>query len=623
MDRRCASTLLFTAFLSAAVLIAVYVVQSQVGLKSRLHGADWASHLAIIDLIMRGENVRAYGAQIGTGIVSPLFAHDIVAGLSSVSGLSTIRVIGMVATLAAIVSLVAAAARSVWVVLAVAESRFARIAGWLVAAATFFVFGVLGLGFYGQIDQANFFFSQTVGTAAALLALSAVQVGMAMEGRPALLSLVSVPILAFMLAGIHLVPALWFATAGAVCALSPARPIRQSLVLSSVVAAVSLLLILSVPSSREVLQLPQAARGVLNLRLPFGLFQLNAHLGLLIGSLVGLAALIAIVALIDERSRLRFRLFNLHAGGIAVLFLGLLTLVGLIANGGTGYYGAAKYAFLFAAEFTLLSGHIAATGLNRFDATPAKPAFVLFAFLLAIVAQQRAAPPDRRDQTLLIDMQRALSKIAPTLPEPAPFPLDDRLSRTERLYLFTSPMGQAKNGRALQLLDPNFDKTLCAAIASLPPSLIPAVVPRWHGEGIDLDKIPTLSPLIFFGSWGDASDDGRPTHAPAAHLAFNIASEIGVLQLCLRLRASPVGAEPSVLTFAINGSPIRTETFEKGNHTQHVALPLSGRGDTVLTILNRSEIPPTPASDRGSVSLKAIWLAPNCGRMDFNFNKSS
>jgi hypothetical protein len=82
MDRRFARVLLFTAILSAAVLAAVYLDQSQVGLKGRAHGADWASHLGMIDLILRGEDVRAHGAQIGTGLVSPLFAHGLAAALS-------------------------------------------------------------------------------------------------------------------------------------------------------------------------------------------------------------------------------------------------------------------------------------------------------------------------------------------------------------------------------------------------------------------------------------------------------------------------------------------------------------------------------------------------------------
>ena len=51
------------------------------------------------------------------------------------------------------------------------------------------------------------------------------------------------------------------------------------------------------------------------------------------------------------------------------------------------------------------------------------------------------------------------------LPAPAPFPLDDRLSRNERLYLFTSPMGQKKDARARQLLAPSFEEGLAAASA--------------------------------------------------------------------------------------------------------------------------------------------------------------
>jgi hypothetical protein len=613
MDRRSALAVLLTAIVAAAALFALYLVQSQMGLKGRAHGADWAAHLAMIDLILRGEDVRAHGPQIGTGIVSPLFAHRFAAELASVTNLSTVRAIGMVASLAVIVSVVVAAARSVWVVIAVARNPAARLAGWLAAAAAFFGFAILGLGFYGQIDQANYFFSQTVGTAAALLALSAVQAGMAGENRAAMLAVAGVPLLAFALAWIHLVPALWFAVAGSICALSLARPLRQRLALSGLLALLSLLLILSVPSSRDVLQLPQAAQAVLNLRLASGLLQLNRHPGLLVGGLAVLAVLIAIVALTEERAQLRFRLLNLHAGGIAVLVLGLLTLAGLIARGGTGYYGLSKYAFLFAAEATLLVAHVAAVMLNRYRAVPAVPAFAVLALVLTILAQQRVPPPERRDQTLLIEMQRALSDIA-LLPAPAPFPLDDRLSRNERLYLFTSPMGQKKDARARQLLAPSFEEGLAAAAASLPPSLIPTVVPPWRGGKIDFGKLPAPSPLVFFGRWGTARDEGRTAYAPAAHLASNIASETGELQLCLRVRLAGEGTLAP--TFAINGSEIRSETFRGGEPSREVAVPLSGhRGDTVLSILNHAQAAPSAAAGEASLLLESIWLGSNCARL--------
>ncbi len=612
MDWRCARALLFTAILSAAALAAVYLVQSQVGLKGRAHGADWASHLGMIDLILRGEDVRAHGTQIGTGVVSPLFAHGLAAALSSVTGLSTIRVIGIVASLAAIVSVVMAGARSVWVVLVVAQNRLARLAGWIVAAAAFLVLGALGIGFYGQIDQANYFFSQAVGTAAALLALSAVQLGMAREGRSPLPAIVGVPILAF-------IPALWFAAAGAICAFSLARPVRQRLALSGTLAALSLLLILIVPASREVLLLPQAVQGVLNLRLPSGLFQLDTHPGLLIIGLAALAVLIAAVALIEKPSHLRFRRFNLHAGALAILLLGLLTLLALTARGGTGYYGLAKYAFLFTAEATLLMGHIVATALNRFATAPAKPVFAVLALLLAIFAQQRAAPPDRRDQTLLIDMQQALSKIASSLPRPAPFPLDERLSGAERLYLFTSPMGQAKDGRAQGLLGRALEDSLSAAREYLSASLIPDVVPPWNGVRIELGEMPSPSPLVFFGHWGGIGDDGRLVYPPAAHVSFNIASQTGELELCLRMRASTAGAKTLESTFAMNGTEIRTDSFRDGDRPREVGLPLSGRrGDIVLSILNRAETTPA-ARANGSLLLESIWLAPNCGRVRVSF----
>jgi hypothetical protein len=619
MDRRCARALLFTAILSAAVLAAVYLVQSQAGLRGRAHGADWASHLGMIDLILRGEDVRAHGAQIGTGVVSPLFAHGLAAALSSVTGLSTIRVIAIIASLAAIVSVVVAGLRSVWVVLVVAQNRLARLAGWIVAAAAFFVLSALGIGFYGQIDQANYFFSQAVGTAAALLALSAIQLGMAREGRSASPAIVGVPILAFILAWIHLIPALWFAAAGAICALSLARPLRQRLALFGALAALSLLLVLIVPASREVLQLPQAAQGVLNLRLPTGLFQLDTHPGLLIIGLAALAMLIAAVALIEKPSHLPFRLFNLHAGAIAILLLGVLTLLALTARGGTGYYGLAKYAFLFTAEATLLMGHIVATALNRFGTAPAKPVFAVLALLLAIFAQQRAAPPDRRDQTLLIDMQQALSKIASSLPQPTPFPLDERLSGAERLYLFTSPMGQAKDGRAQGLLGRALEDSLSAARENLPASLIPDVVPPWNGVRIELGEMPAPSPLVFFGQWGSVGDEGRRAYPAAAHVSFNIASQTGELQLCLRVRASTAEATTFESTFAINGTEIRTDTFRDGDRPREVGLPLSGRrGDVVLTILNRAETTPA-ARANGSLLLESIWLAPNCGRVRVSF----
>ena len=613
MGRRNDFVLLIAAICAVAGLSAFYLMQSQSGLKSSAQGADWASHLAMIDLILRGEDVRAHRAQIGTGVVSPLFAHGIAAGLSSITGLSTIRALAMVASLAAIVTVVEAAVRSVWIVLAVAENRVARFAGWLAAIATLWVFADIGLGFYGQIDQANFFFSQTVGTAAALLALTAVQTAVAREDRGSLLAIAAVPILAFVLARIHLLPALWFATAGASCALSLARPFRQSLVLAGLIAVLSAVLLLSEPASREVLQLRQAALGVLNLRLASGLLQLNTHLGLLIGGLAVLAALIAIVALIEAPSHLRFRLLNLHAGAIAILLLGLLTLIVLMVRGGGGYYGLAKYAFLFATETALLVGHIAAAALNRFPATQAKPIFVVLALLLAIFVQQRAAPPDRRDQTLLIDMQRALTELAPSLPVPAPYPLDDRLSRTERLYLFTSPMGQAKDRRARRLLGRDLEDSLGAARESLPASLIPSVVPRWNGEKIELKDVPGPSPLVFFGRWGRAGDEGREAHAPAAHAAFHVSPSLTASRLCLRLIAprAPAGALLET-TIALNGVEVRKETFQAGGGAKVIGLPLDAigaRGDAVLSILGNRQ---ADAEKGDGLSLQAMWLAPVC-----------
>lgn len=612
MDRRSSFVLLFTAILAATALFALYLVQSEAGLKSRAHGADWASHLAMIDLVLRGKDVRAHRAQIGSGVVSPLSAHHIAATLSWITDLSTIRTIGIIASLAAIASVVVAAARSVWVVLAVAQNRVARIGGAIAAAVAFWAFGNIGLGFYGQIDQANYFFSQTVGTAAALLALTAVQAATAREGRIPLLVLSSVPILAFMLGQIHLIPALWFAAAGTVCALSLARPLRQSLALAGLIAVLSALLLLSEPSTREVLQLRQAAQGVLNLRLASGLFQLNAQGGLLIGGLAALAALIAIVALSENPARLRFRLLNLHAGAIAVLVLGLSTLAVLMARGGTGYYGLAKYAFLFAAETALLAGHIAATALNRFGTTSAKPIFIVLALLLAIFAQQRAAPPDKRDQSFLIGLQQALYRIAPSLPAPAPLPLDDRLSRSERLYLFTAPMGQAKDRRALQLLERALEESPGAATESLPSSLVPAVVPRWSGERIELEEMPAPSPLVFFGHWGGVRGDGRLAYPPAAHLGFHIAPGAGRPDLCLRLAAVQAELDkPRSVTFALNGTALSDETFS-GAGTKVIGLPLGGigaGGDAVLSILSQDG---PLAESRQGVALKSIWLASKC-----------
>ena len=613
MDRRSALVVLFVATLATVALFAFYLIQSQAGLKSSAHGADWASHLAMIDLILRGEDVRVHRAQIGTGVVSPLFAHDIAAALSSIAGLSTIRTIGIVASLAAIVSVVAAAARSVYVVLAVAQNRVGRFSGWLVAAVAFWVFGNIGLGFYGQIDQANYFFSQTVGTAAALLAFTAVQAGMAKEGRASLLTIASVPILAFVLANIHLIPALWFAAASAVCALSLTRPLQQRLALAALIGALSVLLILSDPASREVLQLRQAAQGVLNLRLASGLFQLNAHPALLIGGLAALAALIFIVALLEEPARLRFRLLNLHAGAIAILLLGLLTLVALTIRGGAGYYGLAKYAFLFAAETALLAGHIAATALNHFGTNPAKPIFAVLALLLAIFVQQRAAPPDRRDQALLIDMERALTEIAPSLPTPAPFPLDERLSLSERLYLFTSPMEQAKDRRAQRLLGRTVEESADAGRESLQPSLIPTVVPQWSGDSIALDDIPAPSPLVFFGRWGDASGGGRLVHPPAAHIGFHIDPKSAPLELCLRLSAPSMNpGAPLSVTVAVDEEMQRQETFRAGDGTRVIGLSLAGigpRGDAVLSLRSQGK---ERGEERSALALQAIWLAPAC-----------
>jgi hypothetical protein len=597
---------------ATVVLFAAYLVNSQAGLRSPPHAPDWVSHVTIADLLREGEDPRLYQPQIGPVAMGPNWGHYLAAQLSEATGLPPIRTVEIIVSFCLILSIVLAAARSVWVVFCVAQNRAARIVGWLVVVAGLYFFVRIGAGLYGQVGLVNYFYAQAVATAVALIALSILQLTIARGGLAAISALSSVPLVTLLLVKIHFVPAIWFAAAGSIIALSLDRSLFHRLAIAGALGLLGATLVFTEPATRAMVALPQVASAVLNLRLWSGLFQLNSHPEMLVGGLATLAALIVIVVLIEQPASLRFRLFNLHAGALALLGVGSGLLLILLFRGGDGYYALAKFVYLFAAESVLLLGHLAAITLNRFEDTPARAFWLVPALILAIFVQQRSAPPYKRDQSLLIEMQQALREVRAALSVPAPLPLDERLSGTDRLYLFTSAMGQPKDRRAMQLLQPNFETSLEAARESLPPSLIPRIVPGWTGQTIHLRAIPDPSPLISFGRWGATGADGRIIYPPAAHLAFHTTENLSHRRLCLGVTTTT--KKDLYSTFAINGLELKTERLEPGD-TRVIELPASKRssaGDVVLTILVGFETALTSKRQEPELILRSIWLADRC-----------
>jgi hypothetical protein len=615
---------LFFVLVSAVVLFATYMVNSHAGLRSPPHAPDWVSHVTIADLLTEGEDPHLYRPQIGPVAMGPKLGHYLAAQLSKATGLPPIRTVEIIVWFCLILSVVLAAARSVWVVFCVAQNRAARIVGWLIAVAALYFFVRIGAGFYGQVGFVNFFYAQAVATAVALIALSILQLTMARGGLAALSALSSMPLVTLLLVKIHFVPAVWFAAAGSIIALSLDRPLLHRLAIAGALGLLGAILVFTEPATRAMVELPQVASAVLNLRLWSGLFQLNTHPEMLVGGLATLAALIGIVTLIEQPASLRFRLFNMHAGALALLGVGSGLLLILLFRDGDGYYALAKFVYLFAAESVLLLGHLGAIVLNRFGETPIRSLWLAPALLLAIFVQQRSAPPYKRDQTLLIEMRQALREARARQPQPTPFPLHERLSGTDRLYLFTSAMGQPKDRRAMQLLQPNFETSLEAARESLPPSLIPRIVPGWTGQTIHLRAIPDPSPLISFGRWGDTGVDGRIIHPPAAHLAFRLTGTVAYQRLCLRV-LTPNLKEAIHSTFASNGKELKVEQFRpRDDRVIELPLPeIHPHGDCVLSILVSAG--PIVTREKPTVSLRSLWLAERCssetsprGGLDFS-----
>jgi hypothetical protein len=603
---------LLVSVASFSVLFGGYLNTSKAGLFGSRHAPDWVSHVTIADLLAAGEEPRFFGPQIGPLAMGPKLGHELAAKLAVATGLSPIRTVEIITWFCLILSVVLAGARSVWVVACVGQNRAARIGGWLIVVAALYFFVRIGAGFYGQIGFVNYFYAQAVATAVALVALSSLQLIMARGGLVALLALCSVPLVTFIVVNIHFVPAVWFAAAGSIVALSLDRPFLQRLATAGSLGLLGAVLVFGEPATRAMMALPQVGSAVLNLRLWSGLFQLNRHPEFLVGGLLGLAALIGIVVLIEKPVSLRFRLFNMQAGALSLLGICSVLLLILLLRGGVGFYALAKFVYLFAAESVLLLGHLGAVALNRFGQTPAKTLWLVPALLLAIFVQQRFAPPYERDQTLLIEVHGDLREARAALGKPAPLPLDERLSGTDRLYLFTSAMGQHKDSRAMQLVQPNFEDSLLRAKESLPASLIPRIVPAWTGQVVQLGAIPHPRALIFFGRWGDTNSDGRSIRTPAAHIAFHTTENLIRRRLCLRV--APTTEEGLHCTFAINGETLIVKRLQSAD-THVVELPLPKvplARDVVLTILPRFESARTAKDEKPALTLKSLWLAERC-----------
>jgi len=366
---KAASTLWIVAAGMVAALFAAYLVFSHAGLRSANPSGDWAHHMALIDVLFNGEDVESRRPQLLIIADQPRWAHALAAWLAWATSLSPLRTIHIVAALAVILSVVVASARSVLVSLWVGRTGAGCVAGWLTGALTFWALTALGAGFDGQIKY-NFFFAQAVGTAAALLALTLVQLATGRGGRLAMsglamLALASVPLVTLILAKIHIVPALWFAAAGSVCALSLELKLLRRLGVAVLIGGTSALLLLADHSTRAIMQLGQAGRGSLIVHGWGALFTLNTDPAVMIAGATLMAGLLILVALQGGPCSLRCRLFNLHAGAFAVLGLGALTLTALLFRGAVGYYALAKYVYLFGAEIALLTSHVAAAIARR------------------------------------------------------------------------------------------------------------------------------------------------------------------------------------------------------------------------------------------------------------------
>jgi hypothetical protein len=334
---KAAGTLWVVAAGMVAALFAAYLVFSHAGLRSANPSGDWAHHMALIDVLFNGEDVESRRPQLLIIADQPRWAHALAAWLAWATSLSPLRTIHIIAALAVIISVVVASARTVLLSLWIGRSVTGWMAGCLTGALTFWLLTALGAGFDGQIKY-NFFFAQAVGTAAALLALTIMQLTAGRGGGLTVIALASVPVVTLILAKIHIVPALWFAAAASICALSLELPLLRRLGVTVLIGGTSALLLLSDHSTRAIMQLGQAGRGSLIVHGWGALFTLSTDPAVMIAGATLMAGLLILVALQGRPCSLRCRLFNLHAGAFALLGLGALTLMALLFRGAVGYY---------------------------------------------------------------------------------------------------------------------------------------------------------------------------------------------------------------------------------------------------------------------------------------------
>jgi hypothetical protein len=533
--------------------------------------------------------------------------------------LPTLQTVQIVANAAVIATAVLAAWRIVTLGLLVGTSAAGTLCSWFTGGLVLWLYSVLTVSPAGQLLQ-NFFFHQSVGTAVSLLALTVLQAFVIQGGRISVLAFIGVPAVVWGLANIHTAPALWFAGAACICALSIDSTWRIRIGLSVAVGVASVLILLADPSVRAMMKVGASGAGDLNVLIPYlrpTYIQLSRQPFVLFGGLCLLTMLLgALVAVLWRKSgplaTVRSVLL-LHAGSIAVLGVGALVGAQAVIAGGEGYYPLAKYTYLFVVESALVCAHLVAV------LVPQRSIRYLPAGIAVIGISVVTLPwlgTTGRDQAPLIAYRTGL------LQNPRSehrLPLSEQFYPHERFYLAISALRYPRDepGVWRLLVDPKFGNEVAAGSQVIPPSRLNTLLPSWDGSIIQLSDPGAAGRAIFFGRWWPAAKFGRWMSPPAAHLALRTSPIFRDKFLCVSLIAPPLRPGETIKhTIMVNGEIRATELFQadRRNRVANVRLDtITDAGDLVLTFV--PEVSPTDAYPGGELAasgVSSLWIAPSC-----------
>lgn len=641
------------AMIVAAVISLHYLLASNFGLYTYNFSPDWAHHLSLTEILLAYKKPLIYAPQLGEFARFPRYAHVVASIISRIYQVSPFIIIQLIASLSVIITSVILSVRLTLIIVRFLEDSRGVIRTYVWTSILFilaiFILSLirwLGFSFDGQV-QWNFFYSQAVATALALLAYALLQVYSTKGAGAAIIAAgASVP-LTYLIGCFHTVPAIWFGATCAVLALSSGRRWAASILIGGIIAVLNVGAIMVAPGTRETLRIMQVSEGVGGLMtgplLDTNLAAQTAWIGGGIAFAFGL--LLLLVVLSYRRGGLPgvvAELCGRNAGLVALVGIAGLLIVKLWIGGAAELYPLAKFVYFLGADLTI--GLVCAMGLlfqNAAGSTeisrPLSPrdnsrwavarasgktvglstatALALAAFSFA---QYHNTLYYAVDQSPIIAIDKDLratfsegeiQKLYPQFPD---------LTDAENYFLAISALNYPRypdTTRVYQAL--RSQKDLASRPEAMPPAFAPSHYGVWTSGVVDFSNRGDRRVLVIGDLRPMPPGEEQAAFGTGAMVLFGLPDVVDRrLSICLKVAPPELGLTGQEAAVYLGPEQLASTDFSSPETGGSMTIPISliGRDlrDVRLWILNLDASGASIAAGRPGVRLSRMWMAPTC-----------